>query len=133
MLSGDPAAARQPNPTEPEPEPEAKAEPGGRAAKRKADAKADAKAAGGASESGASGGAPGPGPLVWAKLGTAPWWPGYLGEPTRAHLKELPGAAAGGEGAGKGGAEKGAEGLKFVVFFGPRPSWAWLPADKVEG
>jgi hypothetical protein len=54
--------------------------------------------------------------LVWAKHSTNPWWPGYKHtEPTAAHLTARPAG----------------DDWTLVVFFGSRPSWAWVGADGV--
>jgi len=57
--------------------------------------------------------------LVWAKYATNPWWPGYIiSEPSSKHMK-APGAPT-------ADTPPGAH-PSLVVFFGSRPSWAWVP------
>ena len=48
--------------------------------------------------------------LIWAKQPSSPWWPAHVGEPSSQHVKSKP---AGGD-------------QMFVIFFGPRASWAWV-------
>ena len=98
----------------------------------------------------------GPRELVWAKHETNPWWPAYVGQPEARHFAEYPvssehtapsvsaqgmGKGAGKSGGGGGGFSSGARGsgasdggggddaFRFVVFFGPRPSWAWVSSS----
>jgi hypothetical protein len=54
--------------------------------------------------------------LVWAKHLTSPWWPARLGEPNPEHLQIKPAG----------------ESSLFVVFFGSRPSCAWVPEQNVK-
>jgi len=57
--------------------------------------------------------------LVWAKYATNPWWPGcILAEPSPKHMK-APGAPS-------ADTPPGTQ-PSLVVFFGSRPSWAWVP------
>ena len=52
--------------------------------------------------------------LVWAKFSSNPWWPGYVAKEeniTAAHRAEKPSVP---------------KNTTLVVFFGPRPTWAWV-------
>jgi len=58
--------------------------------------------------------------LVWVKYASSPWWPARIAKPKPEHFELKP-----------SNSPSGTE-LKFVVFYGNRPSCAWLPEKNIK-
>ena len=58
--------------------------------------------------------------LVWVKYSASPWWPARIAKPKPEHFELKPSDTS-----------SGAE-LKFVVFYGNRPTCAWLPEKNIK-